>query len=166
VLEIVSLDKRDSNALEPLRRLLAEYDADLPPVLRVPDMAAEMRLLAERYASPDAALFVARDETGPIGCVLIKPFGSTAAEIKRLYVVPAARRSGAGRALMEAAIEFAHSRGNARVVLDTERELLAGAYRLYRALGFEICAPYTTADFATPTFLELRFDRSDPSPRL
>jgi GNAT superfamily N-acetyltransferase len=159
VLEIVLLHGRDSNALAPLRRLLAEYDANLPPMLRVPDMAAEMRLLADRYVAPAAALLIARDETGAVGCVLVKPLDATTAEIKRLYVVPAARRSGAGRALMEAAIEFARGRGSARVVLDTERDLLAGAYRLYRCLGFEICAPYADADYATPTFMELRFDR-------
>ena len=59
-------------------------------------------------------------------------FDASTLEIKRLYVEPAFRGSGAGRALMEAAIAFARERSLGRVVLDTQRERLRAAYELYR----------------------------------
>lgn len=159
MVKVAAVAHGDAVALDLFRRLLVEYEESLPRDLRIPDLEAELRMLAERYAAPSAALLIAYDDDNPIGCVAIKPLDSTSAEIKRLYVMPAARRSGAGRALMEAAIAFARERSHGRVVLDTERDRLAGAYRLYLSLGFVICEPYGAADYENPTFMELDLER-------
>ena len=143
-------------ALTLLRSLLAEYDAALPADLRLVDLQSELQALPERYAAPDAAFFVARAAEEAVGCVAVRLVDETTAEIKRLYVVPAARRSGAGRALVEAALAFGRKRSCVRAVLDTERDRVNTAYELYRSLGFAECAPYAQAEYANPTFMEKR----------
>lgn len=156
MLRIDAVNDTDARGLGSLRRLLAEYDACLPPELRIPALETELQLLPERYPASSTARLLALDGNAAVGCVLVKPVDAASAEVKRLYVAPAARRTGAGRALMEAAVAFARGRSYARVVLDTERDLLAGAYRLYRSLGFTICAPHAQADYANPTFMQLQ----------
>lgn len=156
MLEIVAVPPGDEPALASFRSLLAEYEAELPPDLRIPDLETELQTLPERYPAPEAALLLAREGPAAVGCVVVRPLDAATAEIKRLYVAPIGRRAGAGRALIVAAIAFAGKRGHARVVLDTERRRLAAAYELYRSLGFTICAPYGPADYADPTFMELQ----------
>jgi ribosomal protein S18 acetylase RimI-like enzyme len=55
--------------------------------------------------------------------------------LEELYVVPAQRGHGLGRALMEAAIDLARERGAARMDLGTAEDDLA-ARALYESLGF------------------------------
>jgi GNAT superfamily N-acetyltransferase len=73
-----------------------------------------------------------------------------------LYVVPNARGTGTGRALLEACIAFSRDGGYRRVVLDTHRHRLKAAYDLYCRLGFRECEPYAAAEYACPTFMELQ----------
>jgi ribosomal protein S18 acetylase RimI-like enzyme len=56
-------------------------------------------------------------------------------ELNALWVAPEARRTGAGRALIEAVCDWARERGAARVELEVTATSLA-AQALYRALGF------------------------------
>lgn len=143
----------DRQRLEAFERLIREYQAWLPEDLRVPDLETELGELIERYG-PEA-LLLAYDGDRPAGCVVLCRRDPETAEIKRLYVDRAARGTGLGRALAEAAIERARSAGHRRIVLDTHRSRLEAAYALYRALGFEECEAYGAADYACPTFLAL-----------
>ncbi|MGC2411192.1 MAG: GNAT family N-acetyltransferase, partial [Stellaceae bacterium] len=72
----------------------------------------------------------------------LKPLAAGVAELKRLYVVPAARRTGLGRRLAEHALEAAAAKGYERVRLDTHRPSMPAAIALYRSLGFVEIAPY------------------------
>lgn len=65
-------------------------------------------------------------------------------ELKRLWVRPAARGLGLGRALMQAALERAIAAGQQFVFLDTAPAAMPTAVRLYFELGFKPCAPYNT----------------------
>jgi ribosomal protein S18 acetylase RimI-like enzyme len=56
-------------------------------------------------------------------------------ELEDLFVAPAARRAGLGRALVAAAIDRARARGCGRIALDTA-ERNEGAVALYRSFGF------------------------------
>jgi GNAT superfamily N-acetyltransferase len=146
---------RDDHGIESFRELMRRYQAGLPAELRVPHLEEELQALDRRYVLPASGMFLARVADGAAGCVVASAFDASTLEIKRLYVEPAFRGSGAGRALMEAAIAFARERSHRRVVLDTERERLRTAYELYLRLGFVPCAPYAPPEYPNPTFMEL-----------
>ena len=80
-----------------------------------------------------------------MGCVAVRPIhAETYCEMKRLYVRDAARGTGAGRALAEAAIAEGRRMGYSAMRLDTLSSMTT-ALSLYRALGFvEIPAYYET----------------------
>jgi GNAT superfamily N-acetyltransferase len=110
--------------------LLAEYEASLPEDLRHGSLEP---FLIAFTASVDGTAIV-----------------------KRLYVQPAFRQHGVARALIDDLVQAARARGYARIVLDTDREQLAAAYRFYATYGFKECAPYNEAvGYACPTFMEL-----------
>jgi GNAT superfamily N-acetyltransferase len=137
-----------------LHDLFAEYEAGLPKELRhgsVPDVAA----LRERYERRDAA-FLAISRGSAIGCVAVTKFDAETALMLRLYVQPHRRGLGAARWLVGAAIAFSREQGRRRIALDTNKEQLMPAYRLYRSLGFEECEPFATVTYEFPTFMELR----------
>ena len=110
--------------------------------------------MPEVYAEPNAA-FVALADAETVGCVAARGLDASTLVLQRLYVPPACRGLGIAHALVGAVIAHARTRAYRRVVLDTDRERLAPAYRLYRALGFTECAQYAPVDYASPTFMEL-----------
>ncbi len=61
--------------------------------------------------------------------------------MKRLYVTPAGRGGGIGKALVDALVLVAERIGYCEMRLDTLPSM-AGAQALYRKLGFDIIAPY------------------------
>lgn len=63
-------------------------------------------------------------------------------EIKRLWVRPAFRRLGMGRALLEDVLRRAARAKRTAVYLDTVPAPMAAAVSMYGKLGFEPCPPY------------------------
>ncbi len=91
-------------------------------------------------APPAGAVLMALAETQVAGCVLLQPVDANAAEVRRLYVRPAMRGQGIGRALMQTLIEHARNAGHSTLRLET-LETMREARALYYALGFaEIAA--------------------------
>ncbi len=74
--------------------------------------------------------------------------------------MPAARGSGAGRALVEAMLARARALGFARVRLDTLATMHA-AQALYRSLGFRPIAPYHVNSLPGTAYFELELDGGD-----
>ncbi|MHB8471074.1 MAG: GNAT family N-acetyltransferase, partial [Gaiellaceae bacterium] len=141
---------RDADDVEVVRALFREYAASLGVDLSFQAFDEELAALPDGY---DAVL-VAEVGREVAGCVGVRPFADGACEMKRLYVRPSARGSGAGRALAAASVERARSLGYERMLLDTLATMTA-AHALYRALGFTEIAPYRHNPVAGTRFMEL-----------
>jgi len=124
------------------RALFYEYAASVSVDLCFQSFDAELAGLPGAYAPPAGVLLLAESAGRAIGCVALRPFDPpSVAEMKRLYVRPAGRGLGAGKALTEAVLTAARRAGYDRVRLDTLPEM-ADAQALYRKLGFLTIAPY------------------------
>lgn len=103
-----------------------------------PERAAAF--LRERLALGESVIFLAHDADTPVGFVQLYPsFWSVAAcrswILNDLFVVPAYRGKGIGRALLDRARAHAESSGAGGMSLATQRDNLS-AQRLYEALGW------------------------------
>ncbi|GGX46319.1 hypothetical protein GCM10007385_12330 [Tateyamaria omphalii] len=141
------------------RDLLIERATDLPDMVEAyyakDSYAALIADLPRIHARPTGDILVAVLNDQIVGCAMYYPLaepGTT--EIKRVYVDPSARGTGAGRALIQDTMARAKADGYTRLVLDTMSGLTE-AIALYDRLGFQPCAPYYDAK---PAFLPyLRF---------
>src|SRR5262249_20181086 len=141
------------NLLE-IRRLMKEYAASLGVSLDFQDFDAEVASLPGEYGPPNGRLLLAQDGEEIMGCVALRKLAEGACAMKRLYVRPAFRGAGVGRALAEAVIAEARRMGYRRMRLDT----LPGMDRaraMYAELGFREIAPYRFNPIAGSAFLEL-----------
>jgi ribosomal protein S18 acetylase RimI-like enzyme len=89
----------------------------------------------------------------------VRALGDGICEMKRLYVAPAGRGLGLGRALADAAITAAARAGHREIRLDT-LPTMAAALALYRALGFVPVAPYYATPVAGTVFLSLSLEEA------
>jgi putative acetyltransferase len=141
------------------RRLVEEYAASLGIDLGFQDFEREIASLPSEYGPP-AGWFVLA-EVGPrdfVGCGGVRPLSDGECEMKRLYVAPAARGSGAGRVIAEALIERARQSGYRAMLLDTLPSMRT-AQSLYRSLGFEPTEAYRFNPVPGASFWRLDLDR-------
>jgi ribosomal protein S18 acetylase RimI-like enzyme len=148
---------RTADDLRAAADLFRDYAASLPIDLGYQDFEAELAGLPGKYAPPDGALLLARGEAGRVlGCVALRPIPPEGCcEMKRLYLRPAARGLGLGRALAEAAIGAARTRGYGELRLDTLATMQA-ALGLYEQIGFRRIAPYYAPTPDGTVFMGLR----------
>jgi ribosomal protein S18 acetylase RimI-like enzyme len=106
------------------------------------DLPMARHFIGERLRSGDSTIFVAEEDGAGLGFVQLYPvFSSTSATPGRLwllndlYIAPAARGRGTGRALMERARALALATEARGLFLQTGREN-ASAQRLYESLGY------------------------------
>ena len=145
---------RSAADLALVARLFQAYVDWLSIDLAFQDFAAELATLPGKYAPPAGELLLARARDGAaLGCVALRPFGTEGCcEMKRLYVLPAARGLGLGRALVTAILEEARRRGYREMRLDTLPTLLS-ALALYRQAGFAEIPAYYDTPIAQTVFL-------------
>jgi putative acetyltransferase len=178
--------------LEAFRGLLREWFAYLVDERGI-DMGyqsidAELAGLPGAYGPPKGRMWLAYGDEGgaggapgagaadagetaggdkAIGIVALRPLGSDGAcELKRLYVRPAFRGRGAGRALTERAIAEAYAMGYRLMRLDTGTFLEASRH-LYASLGFVEIAPYYDVPpdvLRVTVYLELPLTASSAEP--
>ena len=110
--------------------------------------AAQRVEIDERYGDPNSepgpaptaaditAFFVAYSDAGaPVGCGGLRAIDSEHGEIKRMYVTPESRGSGASVAVLNALEEHARGLGWSRLVLETGTEQ-PDAVRFYEREGY------------------------------
>ena len=105
------------------------------------DPARARAFLGERLQRGETVILLARDGERAIGFTQLYPMFSSVRTgklwiLNDLYVDAQVRRSGAGRALLAAAADFARSDGAVGIVLETTRDN-ATARSLYRGAGWE-----------------------------
>jgi ribosomal protein S18 acetylase RimI-like enzyme len=119
----------------------------------------ELGMPGYRTFRPDAASFnppagvflVAELDGEPVGCGGVRMLSPGRGEIKHLWMRPAARGSGAGRALLIDLERRAAELGATEIVLDTNQRL-AAAQALYRSSGYLDVEPYNDNPNATHWF--------------
>ena len=98
-------------------------------------------LSVEALDQPDIRFFVARVGTEAVGCGALRVSTAGYGEVKRMYVLPAARGRNLGRRMLERIEEQARAEGLKCLRLETgihQREALG----LYQSAGFIECGPF------------------------
>jgi len=115
------------------------------------------RFLVSQINNPESLVMVAEDQGSVIGYVYADVEGTSwmdlrgpAGVIHDIYVDESARRQGAGRALMSAAIDWVRAHGRNQIVLLTKTKN-EHAQALFKAMGFR------------PSMIEMTLDL-DPAP--
>ena len=145
------MDQPDSaNRTQAQTRIRVATAADAPVFARLlhafnteyGEREPDADTIAERAAplieSGEVTVVFAGDGPGGFAELRFRPSlytGALDAYLEELYVVPERRGQGLGRALLEAAMEYARERGAARIDLNTSVDDVA-ARMLYEAVGF------------------------------
>jgi GNAT superfamily N-acetyltransferase len=94
-----------------------------------------------KFMPPAGRLLLAEWQAHMAGIAGLRQIDASTAEVKRMYVLPAARHHGVGRALLQGLLAEARLMGYQRVRLDSARFMTA-AHALYRSAGFHEIEPY------------------------
>jgi GNAT superfamily N-acetyltransferase len=99
-------------------------------------------------APPDGRFLVAYLHGEPVGCAGMKRLDDETAEVKRVFVAPAARGRGVGRLLMVGMEHEARESGYRRLRLDTgDRQ--PESLGLFRSLGYREIPDYNGNPYAS-----------------
>lgn len=134
----MTLTIRAESPLTPDAHRLIEGSEDALRAVYTPDEC--FTFSANELDDPDITFLVARQDNQAIGCVALVDY-NTYGEVKRLFVTPDARGTGAARALMVQLENLCHQSGHAQIMLETG-EKLAAAVTLYRSLGYVERGPF------------------------
>ena len=141
--------------LDWARSLIEEYAASLPVDVSYEHVPEECARLPGDYAPPRGELMLALVDGEPAGCIALRPLDGETCEMKRVYLRPAWRGRGIGRALAESIVAAARRIGYRRMWLDTIPSLKP-AVALYRSMGFRVIAPYRAVPTSCAFFMELK----------
>lgn len=123
--------------------LFNEYIASLDFDLGFQNVDHELTILPTMYGPPTGRLFLVRAEGTFVGCAALRRIeNDTTCELKRMYLRPAHRGMGIGKAIMEKSIESARSLGYTVMKLDTIGYKMPWAVKLYESYGFRETTPY------------------------
>ena len=134
--------------------MLVEGDPKFAYYLELQSYDEELRHLEGKYGPPHGALILALEDGEAAGCIALKGMDDTRCELKRLYVRPAFRGRGLGRALTDRIIARAREAGYREMLLDT-LPFLQSAQRIYRAAGFREIERYNDSPMDDATYMKL-----------
>jgi GNAT superfamily N-acetyltransferase len=126
--------------MDAVRHLFMQYGKSFDFHICFEGFEKELSNLPGSYAPPEGRLLLAELDGKPVGVVALKASPEPGvAEIKRLYVDPAARGHGLGRRLTEAVIDAARTQGYRKLRLET-LAVMTAANTIYDDLGFTLAA--------------------------
>ena len=141
---IAVCDPAHPDARSCLRAYFAElasrFDGGFDPALSISAADRELR-------PPAGLLVVATLRAGPAGCGALKFHRDAPAEIKRMWVAPAARGLGLGRRILAELEARAAAHGVRTLRLETNRAL-DEAIGLYRSAGYREVAAFNDEPYA------------------
>ena len=95
----------------------------------------------EKFHPPDGRFYIAVCDGTAAGVGCLQKLEEGVGEIQRMYVLPAFRGKGVGRAIVNRLIEDAKAIGYRRLRLESI-DFLKEAHTLYRSVGFRNIDPY------------------------
>ena len=134
--------------LPPASELLAEMAVELNELYGTPSRLDHPALAPSELQAPDGTYLVGWEGQVAVAGGGVRRIDNGVAEIKRMFVRPAARSRGVAGELLTALEYAARSLGYRRVRLDTGPKQ-AHAEQLYRRAGFAPMAPYNDNPFAS-----------------
>jgi putative acetyltransferase len=143
--------------IEQARELFIEYGESLGFSLCFQSFDVELKNLPGAYGPPRGKLLLARSRSKDhsAGCIALRELAPNICEMKRLYVRPGDRGSGLGRMLVERLITEARALRYERMRLDTIEAAMKDAVALYRRMGFQEIAPYSSVPIDSALWMEL-----------
>ncbi|HVI43884.1 MAG TPA: GNAT family N-acetyltransferase [Chitinophaga sp.] len=157
--EIIKVTAEDTGSLEQVKLLFREYANWLNVDLSFQQFEEELAHLPGPYAAPTGALFLAKEDGQNAGCVALRSFDNSTAELKRLFVKDTFKGHGVGKALAAAAIAESKVLGYKRIVLDTLAHMRP-AIELYTSLGFQEIAAYYDNPISSAVYLSLNIEKA------
>ncbi|MCJ9428268.1 GNAT family N-acetyltransferase [Kordiimonas marina] len=134
----LTIEKAESTEdLAAAKEIFRAFSEWLPIDLGFQDFEGEMARFPEGFVH----VLLAKLDGKPVGAVALRDLGDGVCEMKRLYVLPEAQGTGAGRKICERLMTDAKAFGFQTMLLDS-LERLEAAVALYRKLGFEDIEPY------------------------
>jgi ribosomal protein S18 acetylase RimI-like enzyme len=146
-----------SPAAEESRQILRAYFTDVASrYLGHPatedEIAAAMREdPSDDLTLPGGLLLVAQEKGSVLGCAGLRLLPGHAAEVTRVFVIPAARRRGLGSRLLDCLEGHARHHRVTTLRLDTRRDLIE-ARRLYARHGYREVTPFSSGPYADHWF--------------
>jgi GNAT superfamily N-acetyltransferase len=131
----------------PASDLLAEMRVELNDVYASFSRLDNPPLVTDELRDPGGAYLVGYEDANAIAGGGLRRLDDGVAEIKRMFVRPAARSRGVARALLDALELTAKELGYQKVRLDTGPKQIHGL-ALYRSAGYVDVLPYNDNPFA------------------
>lgn len=150
--------------MDLIRTMFREYADWLEVDLCFQGFDEELAGLPGKYAPPAGRLLFAAADGLEVGCVGLRATPEGDAEMKRLWVRPEGRGTGAGRLLAHAVVKAARAAGYTRMVLDTFPDRMAAANALYDELGFVEIPAYYENPFPGISYKALDLTSVQPLP--
>jgi GNAT superfamily N-acetyltransferase len=139
--------ERSDPEAQPASKLLAEMRVELNDVYESFSRLDNPPLVPDELRGPDGAYLVGYLGTEAVAGGGLRRLDDGVAEIKRMFVRPAARSRGVARALLGALEQTARELGYERIRLDTGPRQIHGL-ALYRSAGYVDVPPYNENPFA------------------
>ncbi|BDA84489.1 N-acetyltransferase [Aureimonas sp. SA4125] len=129
----------EESPLQPeVRNLIAELNAAL---LALTPAEYCYHMTVDEMAGPETTVFIAREDGKAVGCGALRRLGSSAGEVKRMFVKPALQGRGLGGRLLTAIEARASADGIDTLLLETGDRHPA-AWRVYERAGFTRRGPF------------------------